>query len=120
VQPTYQTIQIGADKHIDHLDLLAYFNHSCNPNTLIDTENLSVIALRAINAGDELTFFYPSTEWEMAQPFICCCKAPGCLGLVAGAKYLSLDILNRYQLNPHILEMVNRLNDNERKLVSTP
>jgi hypothetical protein len=106
-QPTYQTIQIGADKHIDHLDVLAYLNHSCSPNTLIDTENLSVIAARAINAGEELTFFYPSTEWEMAQPFVCCCKVPGCLGLVAGAKFLSLEVLQRYYISQHIWELYN-------------
>jgi hypothetical protein len=67
-------------------------NHFCIPNTLIDTENLSVIAARAISVGEELTFFYPSTEWEMARPFICLCKTPGCLGLVAGAKFLPLDV----------------------------
>lgn len=106
-QPTYQTIQIDSDKHIDHLDVLAYFNHSCSPNTLIDTENLSVIAVHPISAGEELTFFYPSTEWEMARPFICHCKSPECLGLVAGAKFLPLDVLQRYYINPHIWKLYN-------------
>jgi hypothetical protein len=107
MQPSYQTIQISTDRHINNLDILTYLNHSCNPNTVIDTKNLSVIAARAISAGEELTFFYPSTEWEMAQPFFCCCKAPGCLGLVAGAKFLSIDVLQRYHINPHIWELHN-------------
>jgi hypothetical protein len=105
--PTYQTIQISADKHIDHLDILAYLNHSCNPNTIIDTENLSVLAIRAIGAGEELTFFYPSTEWEMTQPFICCCKSLGCLGFVAGAKFLPIDVLQRYYINQHVWDLYN-------------
>ncbi len=119
-RPTYQTIQISTDKHIDHLDVLAYLNHSCSPNTLIDTKNLSVTAARKIRAGEELTFFYPATEWEMAQPFICCCKAPGCLGLIAGAKYLSMDILNLYRISPHILEMARQITPKENRLVSNP
>lgn len=32
-------------------------------------------ALRDIQPGDELSFFYPSTEWEMAQGFECKCGA---------------------------------------------
>jgi hypothetical protein len=83
------------------------FNHSYNPNTVIDAENLSVIAARAISTGEELTFFYPSTEREMAQPFFCCSKAPGCLGLVAAAKFLSIDALQRCDINPHIWELHN-------------
>lgn len=32
-------------------------------------------ALRDIKEGDVLEFFYPSTEWDMAQPFECSCGA---------------------------------------------
>jgi hypothetical protein len=116
--PTYQTIQISEDRHIDHLHILAYINHSCRPNTWIDTENLSLMAARAISAGEELTFFYPSTEWEMVQPFLCHCQAPGCLGFVAGAKYLNMDILSQYNISPHILELINQRNNGDGKLVS--
>lgn len=118
-QPTYQTIQISADSHIYHLDALAYINHSCSPNTLIDTENLSLIAAKAISAGEELTFFYPSTEWEMVQPFFCHCTAPECLGLVAGAKYLTMDILSQYYISPHILEQISLQNNGKGKLFNT-
>jgi hypothetical protein len=105
-QPTYQTIQIGRRHHIEDLGILAYLNHSCEPNTIVDTTALTVTAARDIAPGEELNFFYPSTEWKMDQPFICQCGAHHCLRLVAGAKYLSVDILSRYFLNEHVREML--------------
>ena len=105
-QPTYQTIQVGRRAHIEELGVIAFLNHSCQPNTLIDVARLDVIAARDIAAGEELNFFYPSTEWEMDRPFICLCGTPQCVRLVAGAKYLSIDTLSRYFINPHIREMI--------------
>ncbi len=104
-QPTYQTIQVGQEAHIEELGVLAYLNHSCRPNTLVDTAALTVTAARDVAAGEELTFFYPSTEWEMDRPFVCLCGAPQCVRLVAGAKYLSIDTLSRYFINQHIRDM---------------
>ena len=103
--PTYQTVQIGPGAHIEELGILAYFNHSCQPNAIVDTTALAIYAARDIAPGEELTFFYPSTEWEMDRPFICLCGAPQCIRLVAGAKYLSIDTLSRYFINQHIRDM---------------
>lgn len=105
-RPTYQTIQVGPESHIEDLGVAAYLNHSCHPNTLVDTSDLSVIAARDIAAGEALSFFYPSTEWDMDRPFVCLCGAPECVRIVTGAKYLSVDILGRYFINRHIREMV--------------
>lgn len=105
-QPTYQTIQISAAEHIEELGVVAYLNHSCQPNTVVDTAALTVTAARDIAAGEELTFFYPSTEWEMDRPFVCLCGAPQCVRLVAGAKYLSVDTLSRYFINRHIHQLI--------------
>jgi hypothetical protein len=103
---TYQTIQVGPHTHIEELGVLAYLNHSCQPNTIVNVTDLTVVAARDIAVGDELNFFYPSTEWEMDRPFICLCGAPQCVRLVAGAKYLSVDTLSHYFINAHIREMI--------------
>jgi len=103
--PTYQTVQVGPHSHIEEIGILAYLNHSCQPNSIVDTTALAVYAAREILPGEELTFFYPSTEWEMDRPFICLCGAPQCVRLVAGAKYLSIDTLSRYFINQHIRDM---------------
>ena len=104
---TYQTIQVKKDKHIANLDILAYVNHSCCPNTVFEAESLTLRATRNIAYGEEMTFFYPSTEWILDRPFVCHCGFPECLGLVTGAKFLTLDVLQHYYINPHIWEIYN-------------
>jgi hypothetical protein len=111
--PSVYSIQVGPQTHVDDLGPLAYINHSCDPNTVFDAEALALRTLRDVEAGEELTFFYPSTEWDMHHPFVCRCAAPQCVRVVAGAKYLSADVLGRYFVNPHIrallLQAVARL-----------
>jgi hypothetical protein len=58
-----------------------------------------------IPPGDEITFFYRSTEWDMVQPFECLCGEHNCIGFVAGAQYLSIAALRGYFLNTHIQEL---------------
>jgi len=102
---TQYTVQTGKNRHIE-IGNLAYMNHSCHPNVIVNTTRMQVIAARAIHVGEELTFFYPSTEWEMVSPFICLCGHPNCIHVVAGAKFLSLSMLEHYYINQHIREMV--------------
>ncbi|MBI4771016.1 MAG: SET domain-containing protein-lysine N-methyltransferase [Chloroflexi bacterium] len=104
-QPTYQTIQVGPETHIEELGVIAYLNHSCSPNVIVDTAQMECRAAREVAAGEELSFFYPSTEWNMDRPFVCLCGAPQCIRIVTGAKFLSLDTLSRYFVNQHIREM---------------
>jgi hypothetical protein len=105
-EPTYQTIQVGVGEHIEELGVLAYLNHSCRPNVLVHTGQMACYAARDIAAGEELSFFYPSTEWEMARPFLCLCGAPECIRMVTGARHIPLDVLSRYFVNEHIRQMV--------------
>jgi len=65
-----------------------------------------VFALRDIGAGEELTCFYPSTEWDMVRPFVCRCGAPHCVRFVTGARYLSADVLGRHFVNAHIRRLL--------------
>ena len=104
--PTYQSIQIGPRQHIEDTGVIVYMNHSCDPNTEIDTTTLIIRAVRDIASGEPLTFFYPSTEWEMERSFVCVCSSERCVGLVAGAKYLSVAILSCYFVNEHICQMI--------------
>lgn len=55
-----------------------------------------------LREGDELTFFYPSTEWHMAQPFECLCKTEECVGWVRGARDMDPQVLGKYWMNGHI------------------
>jgi hypothetical protein len=59
-----------------------------------------------LKVGDELTFFYPSTEWDMAQKFECSCKEQGCAGTIGGANDMTEELLSKYWLNKHIEELL--------------
>lgn len=101
--PTYLTVQVDEDKHIIlQPEFLQYINHSCHPNVFFDTANMDLIALKEIQPGDELVFFYPSTEWEMDQPFDCFCGTRQCLHRIQGAAHLSEEEANKYRLTNFI------------------
>jgi hypothetical protein len=96
--PTYLTVQISETVHIELFpECLECANHSCDPNCFFDTTRMEFITLRSIPAGEELTFFYPSAEWDMDQPFECYCGSDRCIGLIKGARYLSDDQLKQYR-----------------------
>jgi hypothetical protein len=101
--PSYLTVQTGNKTHIAlHPYFLQYINHSCNPNCFFDTSRMELMALRDIREGEEFTYFYPSTEWEMANPFQCNCRQPGCLGYISGAVNMPIFLLKKYTLSDFI------------------
>lgn len=103
---TYQSIQINHEQHALDTGILVYLNHSCTPNVFVNTENCCCYALRDIEKGEELNFFYPATEWQMTQPFPCLCGSEHCIGTVSGAKTIDKAILKQHQLNKHIEDLL--------------
>lgn len=102
---SYLTVQVGPGQHLQ-LEVLSNLNHSCRPNTVLDTAARTVTACRRIEKGAMLTFFYPSTEWSMDRPFVCQCGEAECVRFVGGARFLSPDTLSRYYVNAHIVEAI--------------
>ena len=107
-RPNYLTVQIHHDRHI-MLDpeWLQYINHSCEPNVVFDTTKKKVIAVRPIEKGEAIVFFYPSTEWSMDRAFDCLCNSDNCLETIQGAAHLPLDILTNYQLSDYIQQKLD-------------
>ena len=104
--PNYLTVQISETKHIHLLpEYLQYVNHCCEPNVLFNTSTMQLECINDIALGEELCFFYPATEWRMAQQFICNCGKPSCVGLVQGAADTSSEVLNKYKLTDFIKSM---------------
>lgn len=102
-QPTYLTVQVDLEKHITlQPEFLQYINHSCNPNAFFDTSGYNLICIREIVKDDEITFFYPSTEWDMKQPFACRCHSSNCLKYIQGAAHLPQAIIPQYKLTDFI------------------
>ena len=109
-QKTYTSVQNSSTSSIELNSDLMYCNHSCQPSLVFDMENLQVRVAddRPIEVGDELTFFYPSTEWDMVQPFRCSCTAPNgvCQVWISGARDMDRAGLTRYWLNRHVHELL--------------
>ena len=92
-RPTRFSIQVGRDAHLDpvsdQVSPWGSLNHGCDPNVAIDVSRRVIVARRAIAAGDQLRFDYNTTEWELAESFVCSCGAPACVGLAMGFAHLS-------------------------------
>ncbi|KAL4965109.1 SET domain-containing protein [Aspergillus stella-maris] len=105
-QTTYTSVADGANSRIELNSDLVYCNHSCQPSLIFDMTRFEVRVVdnRSLSVGDELTFFYPSSEWAMVQPFQCECIAGAdqCLGLISGSRDLEPDVLQRCWLNDHV------------------
>lgn len=101
--PTYLTVQVSQNRHITLVPrFLQYINHSCDPNVFFDITKMEVVCLKEVQPGEEFRFFYPSTEWEMSQPFVCNCGSNNCLQLINGAAHLSDETLSQYRLSDFI------------------
>ena len=101
--PNYLTVQVDHNKHIElSPDFLQYTNHSCSPNVFYNTSTMQLIAIEEIKAGDEICYFYPSTEIDMAQPFICDCGSHCCLIEISGAMHLDSELLKKYALSDFV------------------
>jgi hypothetical protein len=106
--PGRYTLQVAADKHVAppeglSLDqeperyLWRFLNHSCRPNAAF--QGLRLFALQDLDVGDEVTFDYHCTEYEIAAAFTCRCGH--CEGrLIRGFKHLSP--AEQARLAPHL------------------
>ncbi|KAF8196736.1 hypothetical protein K438DRAFT_1906208 [Mycena galopus ATCC 62051] len=111
----YSTVQCGRGSE-DNVELNSDFvfaDHSCEPNVVFDLSSADprqwhVRAVKDIEAGSAVTFFYPSTEWDMEQGFECHCGTESCLGRIQGAKYLAKEELLKHGgwASPWILELM--------------
>jgi hypothetical protein len=117
----YSTVQVSRTQHVElNCDFL-FANHSCEPSVefhVLGVDGAVAIEVRVaarrdhsgnivgLQKGDDLTFFYPSTEWDMAQPFECNCGTDTCRKWIAGAKDMGSAKLQGLFLNHHIHELL--------------
>lgn len=66
----YSSVQISATEHVELNSDLLYLNHSCDPSTYLNITQRAIVALKDIKKGEELDFFYPSTEWDMGKEYV--------------------------------------------------
>lgn len=110
-RPERHSIQTGWQTHLVGPDMLPpdmavaeygwrFLNHSCEPNAYLKGDTL--VALRELPEGAEITFDYNTTEWDLANPFACACGSAVCVGTVRG--FAHLDGAARQRLYPYLAE----------------
>jgi len=98
-----ESLQIDEDKFLEStLKFDDFLNHSCEPNCYIDWQNLNLIALKDIQIGEELSFNYNTSEYDLIDivqncSFKCNCGSKNCIGEVKGFKYLSAEQKKKIQ-----------------------
>ncbi len=74
----------GAGNRILSWDLARFVNHSCDPNCLAGPLGCE-LAIRDIEAGEELTNDYANLGMQPDEGFPCLCGSPHCRGFISGS-----------------------------------
>jgi len=73
-QPTRTSVQVGHDQHIED-KIGGRVNHACHPTARVNQADRTMISVRPIIKGEEITFDYRENEDKLANPFVCkCCN----------------------------------------------
>ncbi|MBX2994150.1 MAG: SET domain-containing protein [Bdellovibrionaceae bacterium] len=90
------TIQVGPTEWRDSKGFARYLNHSCDPNCGIKNRN-RVVAMRPIQAGEEITWDYEMTEkndwWKMK----CRCGSDLCRKQIGNYRNMPRKIREKYK-----------------------
>jgi hypothetical protein len=107
VERSIHSFQVGPDTHVRISNEIELINHSCEPNCGIllplDATVLRVVALRAIEPGEEITTDYATHDYEIRfMPERCRCGSALCRGRVTG--YRDLPAERRAAYGRHVAE----------------
>lgn len=119
LSPSKYSLQISKTEHLlphssdskDPICIWRFLNHSCEPNSFIDIQRMTLIALTDIQKDEEVRFNYNTTEFEIATPFNCHCNSQNCYGKVKGFRYLSKEEQKKLALYlaPHFQKKSSQL-----------
>lgn len=88
-----------------------WVNHSCDPNVGFDGQ-VVLVAMRTIEAGEEICFDYAMSDTADYDQFPCTCGARGCRKFVGKDDWQSPELQERYQgyFAKHVLREIQRRN----------
>ncbi len=103
----YSAAAIGDDLHIllDTPSAAEFGNHSCEPNTWMQDE-VTTVALRDIEQGEEITIDYATHTDNPAWSMPCNCGSAICRRIVRGDDWKLADVQARYP--GHFSPFLNR------------
>lgn len=104
-KPNKYTLQVDDNKHVscESYEWIMYLNHRCDANLKVEIfENILKLSLtKDVNTDEEITFNYLTTEFDIAESFVCKCDSRKCYNEIKGFKYLSNE--NKIELFPMML-----------------
>jgi SET domain-containing protein len=108
------SLQITEDFHLsagnksELEDTALFLNHSCDPNIGMDGQ-VAFIAMRDINAGEELCLDYAMIRTKNYQ-MECHCGSAECRGLITGEDWKRPDLQEKYRdyFSWHIRQLIQR------------
>jgi len=108
-----RSIQIGDELFLaghPEPEVADFVNHSCEPNCGMSGATI-VVAMRSIDAGEELTYDYAMSDGSDYDEFECRCGAGTCRGKVTGHDWLRPDLQQRYRgwFSPYLAARIERL-----------
>lgn len=85
-------------------------NHSCDPSAGLSGQ-VTLVALRDIAPGDEITFDYAMSDGSPYDEFDCTCEAPSCRGRVTGEDWRRASLWEKYKghFSPYLQRRIDRL-----------
>lgn len=86
------------------------FNHSCDPNLGLRGQ-IGLVAIRDIQAGEELTFDYAMSDGEPYDEFECHCGSSICRGKVTGNDWKRPELWVKYKgyFSPYLAKRIENL-----------
>lgn len=107
-------IQIDEDLFIGPLNeqeresSMIFSNHSCEPNIGVQGQ-IVFVALRDIEAGEELTHDWATTD-DDAYEMECRCGAPSCRKVITGQDWRRRDLQQKYAgyMSWYLMEKINQ------------
>jgi hypothetical protein len=107
------TVQVEEDLYLTSLDSgepSDLINHSCNPNVGLSGQ-ISLVAMRAIAAGEEITIDYAMADGSCYDEFFCSCGSAKCRGRVTGNDWRDPDLWERYRgfFSPYLQRRIDHL-----------
>jgi hypothetical protein len=107
------TVQVEEDLYLTSLDAgepSDLINHSCSPNVGLSGQ-ITLVAMRPITAGEEITIDYAMADGSSYDEFICFCGSPHCRGMVTGNDWRDPNLWERYQgfFSPYLQRRIDHL-----------
>jgi hypothetical protein len=85
-----------------------WVNHSCDPNLGFEGQ-ITLVAMRDIQEGEEVCFDYAMTDMNDADEFDCACGGEHCRGRVTGNDWRLTELQERYKgyFAAHVQRAIN-------------